>query len=56
MKRLCARIAICLGALLTGVSGCATAANQHQWDAFWSEMRGDEIQMGNNLHRGGLAQ
>jgi len=40
MKRLC----VFLSALFVGL-GCASDADKSQWDAFWKDVRGENMQM-----------
>jgi hypothetical protein len=39
MKRLCLAFCLFLG------SGCASDSDKAQWDAFWKDLRGDNMKM-----------
>jgi outer membrane murein-binding lipoprotein Lpp len=43
MKRLCVLLCALLGALT--LSGCASEGKPGQWDDFWKDVRGDNMQM-----------
>jgi hypothetical protein len=44
MKRLCALLG-----LLVSCLGCAGEGTQAQWDEFWKDVRGENMQMRNNF-------
>jgi hypothetical protein len=47
MRRLCAIAFALLFGLLSG-SGCASEDGKGQWDEFWKDLRGDNMQMGSH--------
>ena len=44
MRRLC----LLAGVLLVGL-GCSADGNKGQWDEFWKDLRGDNMQMRSNF-------
>jgi hypothetical protein len=43
MKRLCVLLCALVGTL--AVSGCASEGHKGQWDEFWKDVRGDNMEM-----------
>jgi hypothetical protein len=44
MKRFCVLVSVVFFAL-----GCASDADKSQWDAFWKDLRGENMQMKGSL-------
>jgi len=43
MKRLCVLLCALIGAF--AISGCASEGTKGQWDDFWKDVRGDNMEM-----------
>ncbi len=43
MKRLCLMLCALVGAV--AISGCAADGKKEQWDDFWKDVRGDNMEM-----------